>query len=115
MIKVNIFEKDKDILGFEIRGHSNSNDRDKNIICCSVSVISQGVILGLLEYLSLDVDYIKKEGYLTCTIKNYDSINSTLKIQIQTLMNTLIITLKNIQNNYPNNITIKMKKPFAFF
>ena len=65
MIKVKIKQQDNNIVGFVMNNHAMSRDRDFindpalvgeafDLICNSVSVLSQSVIIGLDEVLKLN-------------------------------------------------------------
>ena len=78
MIKVSIqFDKQKNIISFTMKGHAMEN-RDAilageayDMVCNSISVLSQSVIIGLDEVLNLNVNYEIGEGYLKVDLNGF--------------------------------------------
>lgn len=77
MIKVNFQFKNDNIHSFTIKGHA-MNNRDAilageafDMVCNSVSVLSQSVIIGLDEVLSLNVNYEISDGYLKLDLQGF--------------------------------------------
>jgi uncharacterized protein YsxB (DUF464 family) len=82
MIKVKVKQHKDVIVGFVINGHAMSGDRDFSndsalvgeafdMICNSVSVLSQSVIIGLDEVLKLNSTYEMKDGYLKLDLQDF--------------------------------------------
>ena len=77
MIKIIIF-KQKDIsLGFKIEGHALSREEIESttgdaydMICNSVSVLSQSAVIGMQEVLKLPVKYEINDGFLSLNLHN---------------------------------------------
>lgn len=77
MIKVMIFKKDSISYGFKINGHALSREQMESetgdvydLVCNSVSVLSQSVVIGLEEVLKLPVKYDVKDGFLHMNLLN---------------------------------------------
>ena len=76
MIKIRIFKKDDLRLGFKIEGHALSRSEieksgnDYDLICNSVSVLSQGALIGMEEVLKLDIKYEINDGFLHINLSN---------------------------------------------
>lgn len=78
MIKVSIqSDKQKNIISFTMKGHAMEN-RDAilageayDMVCNSISVLSQSVIIGLDEVLNLNVNYEIGEGYLKVDLNGF--------------------------------------------
>ncbi len=78
MIRISIkSDKQENIISFTIKGHAMEN-RDAilageayDMVCNSVSVLSQSVIIGLDEVLSLNVNYEIGEGYLKVDLNGF--------------------------------------------
>ena len=84
MVKVKVREKSNKIIGFVINGHALSDDRDFSsdsalvgeafdLICNSVAVLSQSVIIGIDEVLKLNCTYEMKDGYLNLIFRIFTS------------------------------------------
>ncbi|MGG7056707.1 ribosomal-processing cysteine protease Prp [Clostridium tertium] len=76
MIKIRIFKKDDLRLGFKIEGHALSKaEMEKSgnaydLICNSVSVLSQSTLIGMEEVLKLKIKYEINDGFLHINLSN---------------------------------------------
>jgi len=75
MIEIKLRSKDNQIVSFTINNHALI-EREAilageayDMVCNSVSVLSQSVIIGLDEVLKLNVNYEIKDGYLALNLK----------------------------------------------
>lgn len=82
MIRAKINFKDNKILGFVIDNHAMPEDRDFNndvllvgeafdMVCNSVSVLSQSVLIGIDEVLKLNCTYEIGDGYLKLDLSDF--------------------------------------------
>ena len=105
MIKIRIINNEfNDIIGLEIKGHSSNIDKEKEIVCASISALSMTSLLGLINYLNINCSYEIQDGYLYFKIKNYDNIDTITKSNIQSVLNVILLGIKNISINYQNHI-----------
>ena len=76
MIEIKIFKKENLRLGFKIEGHALSKaELEKSgdaydLICNSVSVLSQGTLVGIEEVLKLKFKYKINDGFLHINLSN---------------------------------------------
>ncbi|MBU5486857.1 ribosomal-processing cysteine protease Prp [Clostridium sp. MSJ-8] len=77
MIKINIRSNRDNIISFSVEDHA-LRERTAilagdahDMICNSVSVLSQSVIIGLDEVLKLNVNYEIRDGYLALDLKGF--------------------------------------------
>ena len=76
MIEIKILKKENLRLGFKIEGHALSRaELEKSgdaydLICNSVSVLSQGTLIGIEEVLKLKVKYKINDGFLHINLSN---------------------------------------------
>jgi uncharacterized protein len=76
MIKVEILKKENLSLGFKISGHALSEAEMKkaaglyDMICNSVSVLSQSVVIGIEEVIGIKTDYKINDGFLYLNLSN---------------------------------------------
>ncbi|MBU5455933.1 ribosomal-processing cysteine protease Prp [Caproiciproducens sp. MSJ-32] len=79
MIKIEILKKENSTVGFKISGHALSQAEMKkssglyDLICNSVSVLSQSVVIGIEEVLGIKTNYEMRDGYLYLNISNLKS------------------------------------------
>ena len=98
MVKIIINQKECNIVGFVINNHAISDERDFHhdvalvgeafdMVCNSVSVLSQSVLIGLDEVLKLNCTYEISDGYLKldiCLLYTSQSIDVLKGIEIGT-------------------------------
>lgn len=116
MIKVTIFKKNEISIGFKIEGHALSREEMKNtigdaydMICNSVSVLSQSVVIGIEEVLKLSVKYKVNDGFLSLNLRNLKDEDikrgQILLLTFEKSLESLIMSLdvsfgKNRRNEY---------------
>jgi len=99
MIKVKILEAENLKLGFKISGHALSvSERRKSgdaydLICNSVSVLSQSVLIGIVEVIGIDVKYEMRDGFLHI---NLSSIGIQDIEKCQVLLNTFEKSIESL-------------------
>ena len=94
-----------DYVGFEVKGHSGSNVRGRDIVCAAVSSIVQTVLIGIDEVVGVKDTYIINDGYINCSIPS--GLSDTQNVQIQTLIKTMHLGLSSIAEQYHNFVRIK--------
>ena len=100
MIKV-IITKDKDLYQkVEVTGHAMYADYGKDIVCSSVSSIVTTTVNGILSFDKDSLSYKVSENGLI--ISNIKADNIT-----QTLIKNMISLLKEMSENYPDNVEVK--------
>ena len=118
MIKVTILQKGNLSLGFKISGHALSREEIEStvgdaydLICNSVSVLSQSVLIGMEEVLKLPVKYEINDGYLSLNLSDLkeDEIEKgqvllkTFEKSMESLLMSLEVSFgKNKRNKYIN-------------
>lgn len=109
MIEIRILEKDDLRLGFKIEGHALSKAEIEksgdayDLICNSVSVLSQSALIGIEEVLKLKVKYKINDGFLHINLSNLKSqeieksqvLLLTFEKSIESLIKSLELTFGN--------------------
>lgn len=104
MINVEIYSNDENILGFKVDSHAMPEGRDFNsnelligeafdMICNSVSVLSQSVIIGIDNVLELNCTYEIGDGYLNLDLRDFSK--EELK-EAQVLLKTFKLSLDSV-------------------
>ena len=109
MIRVTFQKKDHELVSFEMTGHAGFGEYGEDIVCAGVSVLAI-TIVNSIEKLAgyqpiVDVDEVKG-GYLY-----FEVVRDVTKVQAYTtqiLLNTLLLGLEGIQEEYPNYLTIQV-------
>lgn len=115
MIKVKIRSKKSKILSFIIDNHALA-EREAilagdafDMVCNSVSVLSQSVIIGLDEVLKLNVNYEVKDGYLALDLKGFTQEEIE---QGQVLLKTFEKSLESVILSLDEMFGIKKRKEY---
>lgn len=100
MIKV-IIEKDKaKFRKVKVLGHALYDDYGKDIVCSAASSIVTTTINGILLINNDSLSYMVSNKGISISVKSDDSTT-------QILIKNMINLLKELENNYPENIQIK--------
>ena len=116
MIKVIIFKRKHISLGFKIEGHALSREEIESttgdsydMICNSVSVLSQSVVIGMQEVLKLPIKYEMNDGFLSLNLNDLKEediekgqvLLLTFEKSLESLMMSLEASFgKNRRNKY---------------
>ena len=100
--------KDGDVNSFTITGHANAGEYGKDIVCAAISVLSQTTVLGLYEIAKIKVDYEVQDGNLVCRLPK--ELTNSERQKSNLLLETMIIGLKNIYENYSEYIVIHVNE-----
>ena len=96
MIKVNLIKTNDIVTGLQVTGHAKSAEYGKDLICAAVSAILTG---GFNAFNENDIsEGSLKEGYASVNVISQRGL---------VILETIIVQLKTIENQYPKNIKIK--------
>ena len=98
MIYVNLIKQKDSVIGFECKGHANSDVFGKDLICAGVSSIITGGFNALVKEETEEL--ILEEGYAKVMVKE----NSNISLQV---LRVIEIQLMTIEESYPKYINIK--------
>ena len=125
MIKITINKSKDNIVSFVIDNHALPGDRDFNsdpalvgeafdMICNSVSVLSQSVIIGLDEVLKLNCTYEVKDGYLKLDLSDFtdDELNQAqvLLLTFEKSLESVMLSLEQMFGKEKRREYITLKK-----
>ena len=100
---------DNKITKFYAEGHSGYSEIGSDIVYAAISALSQNTVYGIVEYLKIDAKYfIGNEGYLALDLNGIELGNK--RELVDTLLETMAITLKNISQEYPKNLKLIEKE-----
>lgn len=120
MVKIKITNSNNNIVGFTISGHAASEGRDFSndpalvgeafdMICNSVSVLSQSVIIGLDEVLKLNSTYEIKNGYLKLDLKDFNEAELN---EAQVLLKTFDKSLESLILGFDELVGNKKRREY---
>ena len=115
MIEVKIRSNQENILSYEINSHALINreaiiaGEAYDMVCNSVSVLSQSAIIGLDEVLKLNVNYEISYGYLSL---NLDGFNGEEIEKAQVILKTFEKSLESVILSLDEMFGIKKRKEY---
>ncbi|WP_208559011.1 ribosomal-processing cysteine protease Prp [Marinilactibacillus kalidii] len=100
--------KSNQIISIEISGHADAGPYGQDIVCAAVSALSIGAINGIIELAeltpSIEIDE-ENGGYLS--MKLPDDLSEKQSSTSQILLESLLLSLKSVQEESPEYIKIK--------
>lgn len=115
MIEVKIRSNQGNILSYEINSHALINreaiiaGEAYDMVCNSISVLSQSAIIGLDEVLKLNVNYEISDGYLSL---NLDGFTSKEIEKAQVILKTFEKSLESVILSLDEMFGIKKRKEY---
>lgn len=105
-----IINRDEDgrVLSFKAEGHAEAGEYGSDIVCAAISAIMQTAIQGMEGYMGLEgeLDYmVNDDGWLSCDIP--DDLKELEKTKAEAIIETMIIGLKSIEEQYSDNIRVE--------
>ena len=99
MIKVLITREEKKFVSLEVKGHANSAPHGEDLVCAGVSAILTGGLNNLEDVKAFDIKLDEGDAHVIAkkSLSSHDEI----------VMETIIVSLRTIQESYPEFITIK--------
>ncbi len=114
MLKVNIYrDKRNRICSFKAFGHCGFDEWGKDIVCAATSALLQIAILSINEYCKIKPDIEISAGKLACLLPTVK--DPLTRRDIKTILETMLIGLKKIQEQFPGNIKITEAGAFEFY
>lgn len=93
-----------ELFRLKVTGHAESGPHGQDIVCAGVSALTQTSLLGLIHYLQHAVKYEIKSGYLMFELEESPTE------QTQAVLETLVLGLSEMAQNYPQNIQIHERR-----
>lgn len=109
MTNIKIFTKNKNIVAFEISGHTGYNDSGKDILCAAISSISQSACLGITKVLKVNaiISRNDKKGYLKLSLPK--NLSNDKMEQVQIILKTMQISLDDLLFDYSDYINMEVQ------
>lgn len=97
-----------DIIGFDIKGHAGARTGGEyDMVCAAISAIGYTALGGLDELCEVNT-HIESEGNLSMKLPKGMTIEARAKAQI--ILKTMVIGLKQIENQYSKHIQVSFKE-----
>ena len=109
MVKVKFVRRSGKIVSFKIKGHAQPKEKqlDVDLICNSISVISQTTVIGIEEVLKIRVKYVIDDGFLNLNLEG-QTLEDIERCQV--LLETMILGLKSIEITYGKYIKVETEE-----
>lgn len=88
----------KDFKNLKITGHAGYADKGKDIVCASASSI-------ILSSINLAIEFNSEVKY-TDDLNKIEIINNTNDENVQKVFSNMILSLEELEKQYPDNIKI---------
>lgn len=108
MTTISFFKKNNSIIGFECIGHSDYSSHGKDILCASISTITQTAILGFQKVLKLRGELVRDEklGYLKYVLPN--NLTDGELINAKLLFDTMIVALQDLESEFSKYLKVEV-------
>jgi uncharacterized protein YsxB (DUF464 family) len=123
MTTFTVVRKDGKIVKFYGHGHTGHASVGEDIVCAAISAASQQTAFGIVSYLKIpchigqnddtgflyvDLEVQDKEANISSEI--FNELVEKNRVQLDTLLETLLIMLREIEKQYPKNLKIFEKE-----
>ena len=105
MTKVQVYKQGDDFTEFAVKGHSGFAEHGTDIVCASVSAITQTAVLGLIRVAKIEPIISKKKGSLE--IKISPESLKTKQIEIFVIIQTMVEGIRDLQKQFPKHINLQ--------
>ena len=109
MIQVTVHKKNQRIVSFEMTGHANFSEHGSDIVCAGVSALAITTVNSIEKLAGyqpiVEVDEVEG-GYLYMEV--VENLTKEQEHTTQILLNSLLLGLEGIQEEYPNYLTVQV-------
>ncbi len=105
MTTVELYYNDNNKIGkVLVSGHAGFKDSD-DIVCASISAITQTALLGLIKVVGLEIDYEVEDGYLCFLIPQ--NLETEDQIKVDAIVQTMKEGLLDVQSGYKKFVKLE--------
>lgn len=104
MTDVCVYRQNKDIVKYTVSGHTGFGEAGEDIVCAAVSALCQATLNGLTDVVGISAGFEVRDGYLECVLP--EALSENRRHEADILLNTLILSLKDLEEQYGDYITI---------
>ena len=102
------FIKNENNISLTVIGHSNFDEKGKDIVCSAVSVLSQTLLLSISKICSID-QAIKNESGLLNTVFSISNLTEDQLKSLKNIFDFYIIGIFELVKAYPDYIDLDLK------
>lgn len=123
MTTFTIIRKKNKIVKFYGHGHTGHASIGEDIVCAAISASSQQTAMGILNYLNIPchVGQNDESGFIYLdleiqaersnkSLNEYNKLVEKKRVELDALLETMLVMLREIEKEYPNNLEIIEKE-----
>ena len=108
MTKFKFFKNDNNFVGFECSGHTGYDDYGKDILCATISGITQAAVLGLTKVLGIDIEFRRNEKVGLLKVELPKGLSDDEMQQAQVILNTVFVSIQDLTLGYSSYISMEV-------
>jgi uncharacterized protein len=109
MLLVTVFrDSEGKVVSLEAKGHVGFAPRGNDVVCAAASAVLLTAVLGVTEILGITSGLEQGDGYLYFSVPSSVSEDTDEKIQV--LLETALLGLRMIKDQYPEGLEIETEK-----
>lgn len=109
MVNVEIYYEGNLVKGFVAKGHAGAAPRGEDLVCASVSALTQTALLGLDAFLPVKpVWQVDAQGYLECWLP--EGLTAADSAKAEVIFRTLELGLKSIEEGYGQYLKVVKRR-----
>lgn len=111
MVTIELCYREEHLVAYDLSGHAQcrAKGQEFDLVCAAVSVLALAFTNGLTEVVKLQpAELLVQDGRLRCVLP--DDLNETQKIQVDALLQTLVLGLECLANDYSKHIHIVRRR-----
>lgn len=94
MTKATFIRRNGKYTGFDIKGHSGFAKAGEDIVCAAISILTINTVNSIDKFTDDRIEAESSDGFLTARLRSFNDLSS------QVLMESLVLGLENIQDEY---------------
>lgn len=108
MTTVVVTRKSGHIVAYSVSGHTGFGEEGNDIVCASLSAVTQTALLGLKNVAKADVSFTRdrRKGYLKVTVNPTDA---DARLGADMILETMLCGIRDIADGYPQRIKLEVK------
>ncbi|MDD2211632.1 MAG: ribosomal-processing cysteine protease Prp [Clostridia bacterium] len=109
MVSAEIYYEGKQVKGFVVKGHAEAGPPGEDLVCASISALTQTALLGLDTFLPVKPLWqMEDDGYLECWIP--ENLSSADLQKAVVIIGTLELGLKSIEEGYGQYLQVSKRR-----
>ena len=108
MTKIKFYKSKDKFVGFEISGHTGYNQYGKDVLCATISGITQSTTLGIRDVCKINANISRDDdsGYLKVELPN--NLDKQTFDKVQVLLETLYVSINDLCLGYSKYISMEV-------